>query len=206
MNVRLFGKRPRRFCAFAVPLILSALLMGCDTPAERLEPEAVATIQPGVTTKKQVLQEFGRPKGTLTGRGRTLLYFERDYQGGRMGMAPTEPVSVVGLSVLFDQNDRVIRTLLSSHNWGVMPARGAPMVGTRVSPEAIAAIQVGKTTRKELIAMIGQPDREALTLGGSVVISWNYWQRVLNRQSIQSLQVYLDDQDVVSQVKTIDVP
>jgi outer membrane protein assembly factor BamE (lipoprotein component of BamABCDE complex) len=197
---------PKVSCAVAFACLAILALAGCDTPARRLEPKAVQSVQPGVTTRQEVLKDFGEPRGTLSGNGRTLLFYQRNYPGGRMGFGPTQPAGVVCFTVLFDKNDRVIKSHYSSRDLSVFASRTAPSVGSRISPEMVGRIKTGVTTRQEVVGMIGEPDRESLTLDGAVILAWDYWQAVLGRQAAFSLQLYLNPSDVVIAIKTINVP
>jgi hypothetical protein len=80
----------------------------------------------------------------------------------------------VGLTVLFDRNDLVIRALYSSHNLAMQSSASNVTAGTPASEIALARIRKNLTTRAEAIAILGEPALETLSLDGHLILSWQY--------------------------------
>src|ERR1022692_437281 len=182
---------------------------GCETAAQRIDPELVQTIKPGITTRQEVLNQFGSPRETLSAGGRTLLFYERDYRAWVNRYGPISPARLVGLSVLFDRNDRVIRAHYSSHNLVVHGTMATVSAGSPVSEKLLARIHPNVTTRKEAIEILGEPGMEALALDGYLVVSWpcieaDYTGGGSSRLRNASLvHLAFDAADVVVAIKTV---
>jgi hypothetical protein len=197
-------------CIKCLWLVLSvaataAVFTGCQTAAERLEPEAVKRIKPGVSTRQEVLKEFGVPRETLSAEGRTLLNYERDYPGWESRYGPTHPANITCLSVLFGPDDRVLRVHHSSHEVDVYAGAGSVSAGSRVSAKLVERIRLNVTTQQEAIAILGEPTMESLTLNGGLVLSWGYWDaNFLGAQRFRMLRLFVDDTGMVVGLKTVD--
>jgi outer membrane protein assembly factor BamE (lipoprotein component of BamABCDE complex) len=189
-------------------LVVSAFLLvaqtGCETPAQRLDSKAVETIKPGVTTRQEVLKEFGAPRETLTAGNRTLLIYKRFYSGVPSHYGPTTDSYLLVLSVLFNSDDRVLRKHYSSHALDTF-YYGGRSVGTKIEDKTVAQIQPRVTTRKEALALLGEPTQETLTTGGHLVVDWAYDRAVgFGARNFRMLRLIFTDADVVTVLQNID--
>jgi hypothetical protein len=161
----------------AAAALLLALVPGCETPAHRLAPKAAKAIQPGVTTRLDILRDFGTPRETTRANGRTLLFYQRQYSPPPpYGFSPSQPATLIGLSVLCGPDDRVLRAHYSSHQVDLFWGPGSVSAGTPVTEKTLAKIRPNVTTRQEAMALLGEPWMEGMTLDGGLVIDWGYWE------------------------------
>jgi outer membrane protein assembly factor BamE (lipoprotein component of BamABCDE complex) len=177
-------------------------LTGCETAAQRLDSKAVQLIKPGVTTRQEVLKEFGDPRETTGANGRTLLFYGREFWGRPSRYGPTGDSYILGLSVLLDQNDIVLRTHYSSHKVDLTYGAGTVSAGSFVSDKLAGRIRTGVTTRKEAVAILGEPAVEKLTLDGRLSLSWAYAESsFIGRGRWRMFHLLLNEADVVIAVK-----
>jgi outer membrane protein assembly factor BamE (lipoprotein component of BamABCDE complex) len=199
----------KSICFDLAAACLLIAVAGCETAADRIDPELVQTIKPGITTRQEVLKQFGSPRETLSSGGRTLLFYERDYRAWVTRYGPISPARLVCLSVLFDRNDRVIRTNYSSHNLTVHAGAVTASAGSPVSEKMLARIHANITTRKEAIEILGEPGMETLALDGHLVMSWPYIEADYagggssRLKNASLLQLAFDNADVVAAIKTV---
>src|ERR1700749_4888794 len=96
--------------------VLVGFVTGCETPAQQLDPRAADFLQPGVTSRAEIEKAYGPPQQTIdNGSGRTLLIWQIVYWAAPVGHSfePMEDSTARALSVLVDQNGRVIKKLTS---------------------------------------------------------------------------------------------
>jgi hypothetical protein len=75
---------------------------------------------------------------------------------------------------------------------------GSIWIGSAPSQAAIDQIQQNKTTRKEAIALLGEPTKEMLSLSGQLVLNWNYWEaNFAGGRKIRAFRLFFNDADVV---------
>jgi outer membrane protein assembly factor BamE (lipoprotein component of BamABCDE complex) len=192
---------------FALAAVAAAVLLatqtGCETAAHRLNPKAAQAIKPGVTTRQEVLRDFGTPHETTCTNGRTLLIYERNYYGSLTDLGPfqIQPTTCVDLSVLCDPSDRVLRTHYSAHQIDIRWNLGSATVGSLVNEKTMAKIRPNSTTRQEVVALLGEPLTEALTLDGELVFQWYYWERnFVGGQWCRIYRVFFNDSNVATAV------
>jgi outer membrane protein assembly factor BamE (lipoprotein component of BamABCDE complex) len=186
-------------------LVCVAALTGCETPARRLDPKAVQTITPGVTTRQEVLQEFGAPFETISSGDRTLLFYRRGYLGRSNDYGPSTDSWLLVLSVLVGPDDRVLRKHYSSRKIDTYFGAGVVAVGTKVDDKIIAQIRPNVTTRRQAEGLLGEPCAETLSFGGELVVDWAYEDvRFVGTGRLKMLRLFFNNADVVVAVKTVD--
>jgi hypothetical protein len=122
--------------------------------------------------RQEVLTDFGAPRKTTRMGGQTLLYYERDFPGSPGGYGPTQPATIVGLSVLCNSEDIVIREHHFSHNVKVVYGKGVRSIGSELTEKAVSQIKMDETTLNQAVALLGEPARELPTFDGSLMVEW----------------------------------
>jgi outer membrane protein assembly factor BamE (lipoprotein component of BamABCDE complex) len=200
----------KRFIVFLGALASLAVLMsGCETPAQQLDPQAADFIQPGVTTRADIVKAYGEPNQTInSGNGRTLLIWQLVYWAApiRHSFAPSEDSTARALSVLVDGNNRVIKKLTSDHVFRTFIGNGNVVIGLDAEPEILDHIKPHQTTRAQVIAMLGQPVIETLNTGGDTVLDWPYetGNRLGGETQFKLIRVIIGSDDVVKSTHTVD--
>ncbi len=201
------GISGRRLAGWAGALLAGLALAGCQTPAQRLARPAVEQVRDGVTTQAEVLREFGPPKETIRGDGRTLLVYSRGRLGAPPHYAPMEASQLTVVSFLFGPDDRLLRKLYSHHEIQTTFGAGIITLGRDLSADAIDQIHPGRTTLEEAKRLLGEPTAEGLTLDGSLLVDWAFRDaRFVGTGRFQLFRVYFNEANVVTATKVVDVP
>ena len=151
-----------------------AVLTGCETPAELLEPVAVDQVKEGVTTRQEVLQAFGQPVETRNGRNTTLLIYRQRYLGMSSNYGPTEDSTLTLVSFLFGPDDRLLRKHRSFHKFQTSYGPAGVTLGNSINDDLVAKIRPTLTTRQEAERLLGEPTAEVLLLDGKLEVDWIY--------------------------------
>jgi outer membrane protein assembly factor BamE (lipoprotein component of BamABCDE complex) len=193
-------------------LCIAALLLataGCETPAQCLEPASSAFIKPGTTTMEEVTAVFGKPTETLSAKGRTLMLWHLMYLASRShtgSFAPSEDSYTRSLSVLFDTDNRVIAKHHSTHAFRTVYGAGSVFAGTQISPQTLAQIKIGITTKSEAIARLGEPTSESLALNGMICLDWFCVKgpAIAGKVPLHTVRLMIDSQEVVRAAREFD--
>jgi hypothetical protein len=157
-------------------LLLAALLLaGCTTPGGRLEPHVTDQIQPGVTTRAEVERLLGKPGSTASGAGGRAVtgYAYRTTGSAEDSSATGMQIRLRTLSVLYGPDDVVLRKHLAEGRSSYRPGFFTPSeVGKPAAPETLAAVMVPGTPREQVVAALGVPTAEMLTLEGHLALVW----------------------------------
>ena len=195
---------------FWIALVIEAST-GCETAAERLEPKTVDFIKPQITSRAELVKVFGPPTETVTGKERTLLFWQRidwaantGYSGSKT-FSPSRKNYARGLSVLFDRDDKLVAKHYSEHSFHTYFGAGSNSIGKDTSDEVIARIKPNVTTKTEALAILGEPMMESLAVGGNLVLDWacaegNY---ISGRTQLNILRLYVDESDKVVAVHKV---
>jgi hypothetical protein len=178
---------------------------GCETAAQRLDPEPVDQIKLGITTRQEVLHDFGEPFETLSGGKRTLVLYRRGYLGSRGGFGPTEDSTLTVVSILFGADDRVLRKHYSFHKIRTYYGAGMVSVGNEISEKTIAKVRPEVTTRVEAEKLLGEPTAESLGLDGRLVVDWSYQDaNFVGAESFKTFRIWFNGAGIATAVKTQD--
>jgi hypothetical protein len=187
---------------------------GCATPGERLEPGTVDFIQPGSTTRDAVIKVFGEPTQILKSGDRTLMCWQLIYWAapnqypGSGTLGPSEDSTARGLSVLCDGNGVVLAKHYSAHTFRTLFGAGAVFVGGPIDESSFNRIKPDLTTQTQVLAMLGEPMMESLSLNGALVLDWAYVQGdyIAGQTQLRTLRVFVNSTGIVTAVRKIDGP
>jgi outer membrane protein assembly factor BamE (lipoprotein component of BamABCDE complex) len=163
----------RKFGAWVLAAGLFALT-GCQTPAELLEPSAVEQVKEGVTSRQQVLHDFGQPEETHNGRNTTLLIYRQGYLGSSSDYGPTEDSTLTLVSFLFGADDRLLRKHYSFHKVQTFFSPAGITFGNGINDDLVAKVRPNLTTRQEAERLLGEPTAEVLLVDGTLEVDWIY--------------------------------
>src|SRR5690349_18072662 len=182
------------------------VLVGCSTAAKRLEPSLVNQIKEGVTSRREVERQFGKPQTAILGSNRKTLAV---YEYGRLN--PTaEPTSLsvlptrMGtvflrtLTVLYSPTDTVEKAVFHESATPYERNMSSVSAGLTIGEGDLAFIKGGSTTSAELRKRFGPPMGKTLTVEGQVVLLWYYGKatgRFEPRFKRQTLMVQVDSSD-----------
>ena len=139
MNLRPF--------ALLASLALAALVAGC-AGTNFVRPDA-ESLRNGQTTMPQAMQRLGTPRsdGTVVKNGKTLKTLNYAYAATTGTPLYSGVVAARALTLYFDGDTLVGHEFVSS--WAED--------GTDFDEAKVASIQKGKTTRGEVVAVVGKP-------------------------------------------------
>jgi hypothetical protein len=184
-----------RLALFVFPLLA---LTGCIiTPAKRLEPAIVATIEPGKSTKSDIDKLLGKSKSLVTSaEGRTLAQYS--YFSGA-GYESSCTVRV--LSLLYDRGLTLERKLFSDNTLALRSHLfKSSQLGAAIDRERIIKLMKPGSIRSEIINELGPPTIEELTVKGETIMSWIAVQEgvmFFKRMESQTLSARLDEHDIL---------
>jgi outer membrane protein assembly factor BamE (lipoprotein component of BamABCDE complex) len=202
---------------FVLGLLAGLALMaltGCQTPAQRLEPGTADFIQPGVTTRAELVAAFGSPRQVLASEGRTLLFWDVIYWASYHRykltgiLSPSEDSHARGLSVLLGPDDRVLAKHYSIHDFHTYFGSRMVSVGYNVKDQTLAQIKPGHTTQQEAVALLGEPMMESLTLNGDLTLDWAYAQAnsIVGETEQRLFRVLVNSQGIITTTRFVDQP
>lgn len=180
--------------------LLANFVIGCASPGRLLSQSAIQQLREGQPLD-EVVQIFGEPDEVLKGaENRTLLRYRRfDVPIGAEvgGIVPPgrDDAKVRTLSILLDQNLRVGKFLFFESKPHLNRTTGR--LGNSIRLSDMAKIEPQKTTRREVLGLLGEPFAEELTLSGDRKLIWVYADYMLTGMQGQGLQVLFDDDDRV---------
>ena len=205
------GKRgDKTWLRLGSALLLVLLVAGCETPAQRLEPATVKVIQPGLTTKADVLKIYGTPRQSIVGDGRTLLVWDVVYwaRPDSTPFSPSDSTLARMLSVLFDENGIVLKSLLSEHRIPTTFSAGVVFIGRDFDAKVLAQIKVGATTLPAARTLLGEPAFESFDLNGNPVIDWAYstGDYIAGETQLRLLRLFIGSAGKVAAVRQVNYP
>lgn len=197
MNPPIRGSAAIAFVTLA--MTVAAMFCGCETPGHSLAESAVGQIRDGQSTRAEIDRVFGEPSQvTSSPDGRTLYLYQRYYgpdQFDPNGFAVPrrDEANLILLSVLFSPAGTVEKHLRSHTRPSI--DRIQLSTGRKFSPEALARISPGKTTRADLTGWFGAQWSEQLTLSGHRLALWFHADayNLSNGVETQALEVVMDD-------------
>lgn len=185
-------------------VLLANLLAGCASPGRLLSQSAIQQLHEGQSLD-EVVQIFGEPDEVLKGfEKRTLLRYRRfDVPVGADvgGITPPgrDDAKVRTLSILLNQDLQIAKFLF--HESKPNLSRTTGRLGNAIGLTQLAKIEPQKTTRQELIGLLGAPFAEELTLYGSHKLVWVHADYMLTGMQGQGLEVLLDENDRVASLQ-----
>jgi outer membrane protein assembly factor BamE (lipoprotein component of BamABCDE complex) len=185
-------------------VLLANLLAGCASPGRLLSQSAIQQLHEGQSLD-DVVRIFGEPDEVLKGfEKRTLLRYRRfDVPVGADvgGITPPgrDDAKVRTLSILLNQDLQIAKFLF--HESKPNLSRTTGRLGNAIGLTQLAKIEPQKTTRQELIGLLGAPFAEELTLYGSHKLVWVYADYMLTGMQGQGLEVLLDENDRVASLQ-----
>jgi hypothetical protein len=195
------GSIVRSFGFAATLCALAVLGTGCLTPGQRLEPQVISQIHDGMS-RDEVHRLVGRPGVTVSGpEFRTLdeHWFLFDRPRATFGFGTNDGSFVLrDLHVLYSAS-RVVEKFRFHEGTVRYDSKFAKvLLGTPISPEALAAIQKGTSTRAELEQRLGPPASVGLNLEGLEIYVWIFVDApALGSARVKELLVTLNDEGVV---------
>jgi hypothetical protein len=177
-----------------IPLLA---LTGCITPAKRLEPSMVATIEPGKSTKSEADKLLGKPESLVTSvEGRTLAQYSYFREAGY-----GSPCIVRMLSLLYDRQLVLEQKLFSDSTLAPRIHLFKPsQLGDAIDRERIIKLMKPGTIRSDIINELGPPTIEELTVKGETIMTWIAVQdgiAFFKRMESQTLSVRLDEHGIL---------
>ena len=191
------------FCALLLAALLS-VLTGCETPAQRLDPGVSGSLKPGITTRAEVIQEFGEPKEIISEKGRTMLYYQRVFAATPNGLGPSNDTYVNALAVLLDEKDRVMQSRQSSHRVRTVFVGGLAALGIEIDDRALQNLKPHQTTRAEAIRLLGEPAVDSLMFNGAPNSEWWFFTAdyLVGGKEHRVIRLIFDQADVLTAVQS----
>lgn len=189
--------------------LFSGLTTGCKT-ADPLAPATSGQVQKGMSAGT-VHQLLGSPTyREQSPEGVTVETFEtvQTIFGSYGVREREEALEIRQFSVRYDADDRVTE---SFYHRGVL--EGLTMIyshslGAEITSEKLRQVRSGRTTRAELDAIFGPPTMARLALEPGLRLEWIYdyieASAVTPGSVYRSVEVILNDANVVTSVKTVD--
>lgn len=164
----------------AFTLLFVLLAAGCASKPEPLAPALTDQVREGMS-RTEVRRNLGRPTRALVGANgkRTEIYFANwNPDRSEIGRyAPMATYRARTFSVLYGPNETVEQTRTYDTSGSVRRIHGIdanPQIsaGYQITPQDLAEIKAGETTRAVLVRRFEEPLVEALSPLGEVVCWW----------------------------------
>lgn len=184
-------------------LLLVVALTGCMTSAQRLNPEVVDRVQPGMR-RAEVEKILGKAMGEANSSSqRTLVNYDyiRFNPNSRVqsqSVLPNEvgTVMIRTVSILYGKDDRVQKYTYSETSRPFQQQMNTYSVGDLFTEEDLAEIIKGASTMGDVERVLGPPMFKTLNLHGNLCLGWFYSSmqgRFSVRQRKQTVLVLFDN-------------
>lgn len=177
---------------FPLISVLTLILCGCLSLAEKLDDSLVSQINDGSSTVEDVEKLLGKPKFERTGSNgkRVTIYrhrvaYESNDESTAITLNPDDPGSTIytraqrqlhvrTLSVLYGLDGRVERHHFYHSRTLIAIDLVNSKLGAVVRPSQLSHIILGGSTRAYLASQFGEPIVEELTSDGNLLLRWLY--------------------------------